>query len=214
MCSDQMNLGADVDKLAALGVDWLHLDIMDAHFVPNITLGSQTVKALQQYTSLPLDIHLMVDDPELMLERFPLRSGDIVSPHVELDRDFAGLAARVHGAGCMFGLALNPETPVEALEPHLGIFDTVTLMLVHPGFSGARMVDGIMEKVGETRRYLDSKGLGEVMISIDGAISPEKAEYMSRLGAQIFVGGSAGIYRNGMRLEETIPAFRKSITIK
>ena len=211
MCSDLINLGKDIDILTKLGVDWLHIDVMDAHFVPNLTFGPDIITALHSKSSLPIDIHLMVTDPELFISHFEIRKGDIISPHVELDRSYEKLSQDVRSQGALFGLAVNPETPVESLEPHLGLFDTITLMLVHPGYAGGKMVDGIMEKVGETRRWLDAHWCKDVLISVDGSVSAERAHYMSELGADIFVGGTAGIYRKGMKLEETIPAFRKAI---
>ena len=213
MCSDLMNLGADIDQLISLGVDWLHVDVMDSHFVPNLTFGPDFIKAMHLRTDHPLDIHLMVTNPELVMSRFKLRKGDCLTVHVELNRSFDELSRSVRSQGCLFGLAVNPETDVDALKPHLGLFDTVTLMLVHPGYAGAKMVDGIMEKVGRTRMWLDEHGQKDVLISVDGSVSAERAQYMASLGAQVFVGGTAGIYRKGMELTETIPTFRKAISL-
>ena len=227
MCSDLLSLGRDIETLERLGVDMLHVDVMDAHFVPNLTFGPDFIKHMQGKTMLPVDCHFMVTDPELMLSKLTLRKGDVFTAHVELTASEAGqdapspsdprsyreLADKVHEYGALFGLAVNPETPVEALEPHLDIIDRVTLMLVHPGFAGAKMVGGIMEKVGEARRFLDCGGRPDVEISVDGSVSAERAAYMAGLGASIFVGGTAGIYRPGLSLDETIPAFRRAISL-
>lgn len=212
MCSDLMDLGRDIRILERNGVDMLHIDVMDGHFVPNLTFGPDFIKAMHSVTHLPLDIHLMVTDPELILSRFELREDDWLSSHVELGLDFNSLVAKVRAAGAHFGLAVNPETPVEALEPYLGIIESVTLMLVHPGFAGAKMLDGIMEKTGQARKWLDAHGAGNVRISVDGSVSAERARYMAGLGASVFVGGTAGIYRKGMSPDDTIPAFRQAIS--
>ena len=200
MCSNLMNLGQDIKTLEESGADMLHIDVMDAHFVPNLTFGPDFIKAMQAVTTMPVDVHLMVDDPELIMSKFPVRKGDIVSPHIEVKKDYRALAAKVHEAGGLFGLAVNPETDVEAIKEYLDVLDTVTLMLVHPGAAGAKMVDGIMDKVAGMRRFLDTNGREDILISVDGSVSKERANLMAGMGADIFVGGTAGIYRKGMAL--------------
>lgn len=211
MCSNLMNLGQDIKTLEENGADMLHIDVMDAHFVPNLTFGPDFIKAMQAVTTMPVDVHLMVDDPELIMSKFPVRKGDIVSPHIEVKKDYRALAAKVHEAGGLFGLAVNPETDVEAIKEYLDVLDTVTLMLVHPGAAGAKMVDGIMDKVAGMRRFLDTNGREDILISVDGSVSNERANLMAGMGADIFVGGTAGIYRKGMALSETIPEMQAAI---
>ena len=211
MCSNLMNLGQDIKTLEENGADMLHIDVMDAHFVPNLTFGPDFIKAMQAVTTMPVDVHLMVDDPELIMSKFPVRKGDIVSPHIEVKKDYRALAAKVHEAGGLFGLAVNPETDVEAIKEYLDVLDTVTLMLVHPGAAGAKMVDGIMDKVAGMRRFLDTNGREDILISVDGSVSKERANLMAGMGADIFVGGPAGIYRKGMALSETIPEMQAAI---
>lgn len=211
MCSDLMNLGQDIKALEENKIDMLHVDVMDAHFVPNLTFGPDMIKAFQKTSPLPVDVHLMMEDPELVIDKFTTRKGDIVSIHVEIDKDIRGIAGKVHEEGGLFGLAVNPETPVESVEPYLDILDTVTLMLVHPGYSGAKMVEGIMDKVAQMRGFLDSKGRENILISVDGSVSKERAHLMAEMGADIFVGGTAGIYRKGMTLSETVPEMRAAI---
>lgn len=211
MCSNLMNLGQDIKTLEENGADMLHIDVMDAHFVPNLTFGPDFIKAMQAVTTMPVDVHLMVDDPELIMSKFPVRKGDIVSPHIEVKKDYRALAAKVHETGGLFGLAVNPETDVEAIKEYLDVLDTVTLMLVHPGAAGAKMVDGIMDKVAGMRRFLDTNGREDILISVDGSVSKERANLMAGMGADIFVGGTAGIYRKGMALSETIPEMQAAI---
>lgn len=212
MCSDLMNLERDFRELERLGVDYLHVDVTDAHFVPNLTFGVDFIRAMHGVTALPLDIHMMVEEPGPLLDAMDLRSGDLVSLHVEQGERLHGLARALRARGVRFGVVLNPEVPVASLEPYLDEIEWVTLMLVHPGFAGAKLIDGILDKVAEARRYLDAKGYPDVEISVDGSVSCERAAYMRRLGASIFVGGTAGIYRKGMTLARSIPQFRQAIS--
>ncbi len=212
MCSDLMNLERDFKELERNGVDLLHVDVMDAHFVPNLTFGVDFIKAMHGVVSLPLDIHLMADNPLPLLNAMDIHPGDMVSLHVELGEQLHDLAKAVRARGARFGVVLNPETPVEALAPYLDEIEWVVLMLVKPGFAGAKLIDGILDKVAETRKYLDANGHPEIEISVDGSVSCERAKLMRSMGASIFVGGTAGIYRKGMKLEDTIPAFRAAIS--
>ena len=231
MCADLLNLESEIRTLESLGVDMLHVDVMDAHFVPNLAFGYGLIKALQKSTSLPLDCHFMVTDPDLAMERLgTLRPGDGFTAHAELPfdsaqgpvgersrttgwepRSYEDLSKKVHDMGAFFGLGLSPDTPPEALEQNLPFIDVVLLMLVYPGFAGSPMVEGIMDKVALTRKWLDTRGRKDVEILVDGAVSPEGARIMAGYGASIFVGGTAGIYRKGMALEETIPYFMNMI---
>ncbi len=212
MCSDLMNLERDIKELERNGVDWLHIDIMDAHFVPNLTFGPDFPNAMHRVTNMPLDIHLMCEDPEFICSKIDVHAGDIISTHVELKKDFTEFADKIHEKGAMFGVVVNPDTPVDSVAPHMAYSDMVTLMLVHPGFAGAKLVDGILDKVAEMRQWLDSNGYENVLISVDGSVSCERAELMAGMGANVFVGGTAGVYRKGMQLSESIPLLRAAIS--
>ena len=212
MCSDLMNLERDIKELERNGVDWLHIDIMDAHFVPNLTFGPDFPNAMHRVTNMPLDIHLMCEDPEFICSKIDVHAGDIISTHVELKKDFTDFAAKIHEKGAMFGVVVNPDTPVDSVAPHIAYSDMVTLMLVHPGFAGAKLVEGILDKVAEMRQWLDSNGYENVLISVDGSVSCERAELMAGMGANVFVGGTAGVYRKGMELSESIPLLRAAIS--
>ena len=212
MCSDLMNLERDIKELERNGVDWLHIDIMDAHFVPNLTFGPDFPNAMHRVTNMPLDIHLMCEDPEFICSKIDVHAGDIISTHVELKKDFTDFAAKIHEKGAMFGVVVNPDTPVDSVAPHMAYSDMVTLMLVHPGFAGAKLVEGILDKVAEMRQWLDSNGYENVLISVDGSVSCERAELMAGMGANGFLGGTAGVYRKGMELSESIPLLRAAIS--
>ena len=210
MCSDLMNLERDIKELERNSVDWLHIDIMDAHFVPNLTFGPDFPNAMHRVTNMPLDIHLMCEDPEFICSKIDVHAGDIISTHVELKKDFTDFAAKIHEKGAMFGVVVNPDTPVDSVAPHMAYSDMVTL--VHPGFAGAKLVEGILDKVAEMRQWLDSNGYENVLISVDGSVSCERAELMAGMGANVFVGGTAGVYRKGMELSESIPLLRAAIS--
>ena len=212
MCANLVNLERDIQLLEENGVDYLHIDIMDAIFVPNLTFGPDVVNSIRKITNLPLDIHLLMEHPRVVVRSMDIREGDIVSIHSECKESIMENAAFIKQKKAQFGLALNPDTSIEEVKKYLPYVDVILLMLIVPGFAGSSMIHGIMEKVRETRQYLDQHSHTNIEISVDGSVSCERARYMRNLGASIFVGGTAGVFRKDMPLSETIPAFIESIT--
>lgn len=211
MCADLMNIGSELKLLEQEGVDFLHIDIMDATFVPNLTFGPDFVNAIRKVSPLPLDIHLLMEHPRVIIRSMDIREGDIVTIHSECKESIMENVAFIKQKGAKFGLALNPDTSIEEVKKYLAYVDVVLLMLIVPGFAGSTMIHGMMEKVGETRKYLDNHGYENIEISVDGSVSCERAKYMRSLGATIFVGGTAGVFRKGMSISNTIPEFYKNI---
>ena len=211
MCADLMNIEKNIKILNSYNVDYLHVDIMDGQFVPNLTFGPDFVNSLRKITDIPLDIHLLMEHPRVIIRSMNILENDIVTIHSECKESIMENVAFIKQRGAKFGLALNPDTSIEEVKKYLPYVDVILLMLIVPGFAGSMMIHGMMEKVGETRSFLDKNGFTNVEISVDGSVSCERAKYMKELGASIFVGGTAGIYRKGMDLEETIPTFYKFI---
>ena len=205
-----MNVASDVKKLEDGGVDWFHLDMMDAHMVPNLTFGPDFVNSLRKISETPFDIHMMIEDPEFIINSINLSENDYVTLHAELQETILCKNIKLLKAkGVHVGLALNPETPIEAIERYIDDIDLVLLMLVRPGFAGGTMIDGIMNKVSQLKTYLASKGKDNVLISTDGNITLERAKFMATQGADVFVGGTSAVFRKGMDIRETVPEFYK-----
>ena len=211
MCADLLNLEYEIRKLEENGVDYLHIDLMDATFVPNLTFGPDIVNAIRRTTKIPLDIHLLMEHPRVIIRSMNIQKGDIVTIHSECKESIMENVAFIKQKGAKFGLALNPDTSIEEVRKYLPYVDVILLMLIVPGFAGSTMIHGMMEKVGETYKYLNSSKFDNIEISVDGSVSSERAKYMRELGASIFVGGTAGIFCEGKSINETIPTFYASI---
>jgi len=184
------------DEAAAVqNADWLHVDVMDNHFVPNLTIGLPVVESLLKATSLPLDCHLMIEDPDRWAPGFAEAGAGSVTVHAEAAKAPVRTLRAIRAAGARAGLALNPATPVEPYEDLLGEIDMPLLMTVEPGFGGQRFLDIVLPKIRRTRSLIDRHG-GRVWLQIDGGVSVETIERCAEAGADVFVAGSA-VYDSG-----------------
>ena len=188
LSADFAALAAAVD-LVAPETDMLHVDVMDGHFVPNLTIGPPVVASLRKHTDLYLDCHLMITNPEKYLEAFRKAGADGCSVHVEIGATDE-LIEQMRGLGLDVGLAVNPDTPFEAFEPYLDRIDLLLLMTVFPGFGGQSFIADVMDKVRRTRDEIDRRGLS-VAIQVDGGINEETARIAAQAGAEVFVAGNA-----------------------
>lgn len=172
------------------GADWLHLDVMDGQFVPNITFGPHLVAAVRRVTSLPLDVHLMIETPERQIAGFVEAGAGYVTVHAEATAHLHRLVQAIREAGARAGAAINPATPVSALEAILPDLDLVLVMSVNPGWGGQAFIPGALEKIAALRRAIDARGL-PALVSVDGGVKPENAREAARAGAHVLVAGSA-----------------------
>jgi len=190
LSADFARLADAVIAVERAGADWVHVDVMDGHFVPNLTFGPKMVADLRKATRLPLDVHLMIERPEEWVDRYAEAGAAYLTIHVEASRDVPETLAAIRGRGVRAGLTLNPETPVEAILPHLASLDLALVMSVHPGFGGQRFIDSALGKVGAIREALDTQNLG-AELEVDGGIKPENAARVVAAGATVLVAGSA-----------------------
>ena len=186
------HLADEVHRAEESGADWLHLDIMDGHFVDNISFGPAVVKTIRGLTTLPLDVHLMIEHPDHYLPRFLEAGANSITVHVEPEakHDVAKTLGAIRAAKCGVGLSLNPATPFEAIEPHLSVIDLLLVMTVHPGFGGQAFRPEMMDKVKRAKVWRDSNG-AKLHIEVDGGINAETAATSIANGANILVAGTS-----------------------
>ena len=194
MCADLLNLEDAIKELEKAGIDYLHIDIMDGAFVPNITLGFDLINSIKKVTGIPLDIHMMVNEPSLFIDRMELTEEDIVCVHYESEKHIHRTLEAIKRKGCKAGLAVNPQTPVEIIEPLIEYIDMLLVMTVSPGFAGQKMFLGAGRKVEKARKLLNQWGYTATEIEVDGNISLENGKRMSDCGANIFVLGTSALF--------------------
>ena len=208
LSADFARLGDSIAEAEAAGADWIHVDVMDGHFVPNITIGVPVVAAIRKVTKLPLDVHLMIERPDRYIEAFAGAGADWLTVHVEAERHLhrAVQAIRQHGAKA--GVSLNPATPAAALDEILPYVDLVLVMSVNPGFGGQQFIETSVAKIASIRRAVDDGGHA-VEIEVDGGISPATVGRVARAGASVVVAGAA-VYGGPKSVAENIQAIREA----
>ena len=209
MCADFFALEKTIRDFEALGIELIHVDIMDGSFVPNFTLGTDFIKALKKNTEIPLDIHLMIENPEDKLDWFGICEGEYVAIHYESTKHVQRCLAKIRELGGKPMLAINPATPLCVLENVLNDIDAVLVMTVNPGFAGQKMVPHSIDKIAAVRKYLDDHGKNNVEIEVDGNVSIENAIRMRGAGADIFVLGTSSVFKGDM--VENIKKFRSNV---
>ena len=202
MCADIFSLGETLDVFEKNGVSYLHIDIMDGEFVPNFTLGTDYCRIMKKATSIPLDIHLMINDPEKKLSWFEFGEGDMVSVHFESTKHPYLALQMIRARGAKAFLAINPGTAASVILPMLSVMDGVLVMTVNPGFAGQKLAESTLAKITEVRELANQAGREDLLIETDGNVSFENAVRMSRAGADIFVAGTSAVFRKEMTLEE------------
>ncbi len=191
LSADFTRLGEEIRQVGDAGADYIHIDVMDGHFVPNITVGPLIVEAARKVTDLPLDVHLMIENPERYITDFVNAGSSIVTVHAEVCPHLNRTVAMIREAGARAGVALNPSTPLSVLDYVMGDIDLLLIMSVNPGFGGQSFIEGSLRKISDARRMLESGGYEGIELEVDGGIKIDNIAAVAEAGADVFVAGSA-----------------------
>ncbi|MEW6404384.1 MAG: ribulose-phosphate 3-epimerase [Chloroflexota bacterium] len=209
LSADFAHLGDQIAACESAGADWIHVDVMDGHFVPNMTIGPLVVEACKRVTKLPLDVHLMIEKPEQYLEAFAKAGASGLTVHVETCPHIHRTLEHIKSLGCRAGVTLNPGTHVTTVEPVLHLADLVLVLTVNPGFGGQAFLPETIGKITEIRRRLDALG-SKAYIEVDGGIAANTLPLVKNAGANVFVAGNA-VFKHAKGVKGGIQALRKAI---
>ncbi|HKJ72529.1 MAG TPA: ribulose-phosphate 3-epimerase [Alphaproteobacteria bacterium] len=190
LAADFARLGEEVQAVSAAGADWIHVDVMDGHFVPNLTIGPGVVKALRPHSRLPFDVHLMISPVDLFIDDFVNAGADTLTVHPEAGPHLHRTVQRIKANGIRAGVSLNPATPISMIEHVMGDIDLVLVMSVNPGFGGQKFIESQLDKIATLRRMIDASGR-EIDLEVDGGITRETAPKAIAAGADVLVAGTA-----------------------
>lgn len=191
LSADFAILAEELKRAEDGGADWIHVDVMDGHFVPNLTIGAPVVKSIRKRTHLPLDCHLMITDPDLYLQDFADAGASSVTVHAEACTHLQRTLSHIRSLGMKAGVALNPATPPEHIEYVLDVLDLVLVMSVNPGFGGQKFIEAVVPKITAIREMLDAAGRQDVHISVDGGINNQTGKRVVEAGADVLVAGKS-----------------------
>ncbi|HEY32222.1 MAG TPA: ribulose-phosphate 3-epimerase [Dehalococcoidia bacterium] len=209
LSADYGRLGDAVTEATSAGADYIHVDVMDGHYVPPITIGAQTVAAIRSRTNLPLDVHLMVAAPENQIDQFAEAGSDIITVHPEACAHIHRTIQHIKDLGVKAGVALNPGTPVTTLDAILSEVDLVLVMTVNPGFGGQKFIESMCDKIKRVRAELDRQGL-TAELEVDGGINTDNAARVVEAGARVLVAGAA-VFATELSVKESIEKIRASL---
>jgi ribulose-phosphate 3-epimerase len=207
LSADFAKLGEEVRAMEASGADYIHVDVMDGHFVPNITIGQGVVRALRPHTKLPLDVHLMISPVDPFVREFAEAGADILTVHPEAGPHVHRTVQLIKSLGKKAGVSINPGTPIEAVEPVLDMVDLVLVMSVNPGFGGQSFIEGALDKIARLRARIDATGRA-IDLEVDGGVNDKTAPLVRAAGADVLVAGTAGFAGGPARYADNLRRLR------
>ena len=213
MCADILHMQEPLKEIKEAGIEYLHCDIMDNHFVPNLMMPMEFLNKLRLVTDLPFDFHIMAENPESIIQKLDIKQQDIISVHYESTKHLQRVISLIKEKGAMAAVAINPSTPLVVLEKILPELDMVLIMSVNPGFAGQKIVSTSFEKIRKVRKMLSDRGFTHIKIEVDGNCSFENVPKMYEAGADIFVVGTSSVFKKDLSVRQGVEKLMSTIKV-